>query len=117
MQSDPRLGDYFIQLLLERMCDFHHRVGELLSQSVEQRLSKALLALSQPEHGDGADAVGETVMLTHEQLAHLLNTRRPTVTAALSRFTEAGLVARSGRGIIVADRGGLARIAAEHTGS
>lgn len=117
LQTDPRLGDYFIRLLLDRMRDFHYRVGELLSQSVEQRLSKALLALSQPDSAAGGDVADEAVMLTHEQLAHLLNTRRPTVSAALGRLAEAGLVARSGGGIVVTDRDGLARLAAEHSGS
>lgn len=117
LRSDPRLGEHFIRLLLDRMSDFHYRVGELLSQSVEQRLSKALLALSQPDSAGNGEAAGEAVMLTHEQLAHLINTRRPTVSAALGRFAEAGLIARSGRGIVVTDRSGLARLAAEHTAS
>jgi CRP-like cAMP-binding protein len=115
LRSDSRLGDYFIQLLLDRMSDFHYRVGELLSQSVEQRLSKALLALSQPDFANEGETAAETIMLTHEQLAHLLNTRRPTVSAALGRLSEAGLIARSGRGIVVTDRQGLARVAAGHT--
>ena len=117
LRSDPTLGDYFIRLLLDRMSDFHYRVGELLSQSVEQRLAKALLALSQPDSADNGVGATETVMLTHEQLAHLLNTRRPTVSAALGRLAEAGLITRSGRGIAVADREGLSRLAAEQSDS
>lgn len=121
LQSDPTLGNYFIRLLLDRMSDFHYRVGELLSQSVEQRLSKALLALSQPDSveggAEGVRDVAETIALTHEQLAHLLNTRRPTVSAALGRLAEAGLIAKSGGGIAVIDRDGLARLAAAHTGT
>jgi len=116
-QSDPRLGGYLIQLLLDRMSDFHYRVGELLCQSVEQRLSKALLALSQPDTVGEEREETETIMLTHEQFAHLLNTRRPTVSAALSRFARAGLIARSGGGIVITDRGGLARLTAERADS
>lgn len=115
LRSDPKLGDYFIRLLLDRMSDFHYRVGELLSQSVEQRLAKALLALSQPDSAESGDGAAGTVLLTHEQLAHLLNTRRPTVSAVLGRLAEAGLIAKSGGGIAVIDRDGLARLAAAHT--
>ncbi len=110
LRSDPLLGEHFIKLLLDRMSDFHYRVGELLSQTVEQRLSTALLALSQPDSSPGRQARTETVILTHEQLAHLINTRRPTVSAILSRFAGAGLISKSGRGILVTDREGLARL-------
>lgn len=109
--SDPGLGEYFIKLLLDRMSDFHYRVGELLSQTVEQRLSTALIALSQPDSSPDQNVGTETVMLTHEQLAHLLNTRRPTVSTILGRFAEAGLISKSGRGIVVTDHDGLARLA------
>jgi len=117
LRSDPRLGELFIKLLLDRMSDFHYRVGELLSQTVEQRLSTALLALSQPDSSPGRQAGTETVILTHEQLAHLINTRRPTVSAILSRFAGAGLISKSGRGIAVTDREGLARLATDATAS
>jgi CRP-like cAMP-binding protein len=113
LHSDPGLGEYFIKLLLDRMSDFHYRVGELLSQKVEQRLSTALLALSQPDDSTGRQGEAETVMLTHEQLAHLINTRRPTVSAILSRFNGAGLISKSGKGIQVTDREGLSRLAAD----
>ena len=113
LRSDPLLGEYFIKLLLDRMSDFHYRVGELLSQTVEHRLSTALLALSQPDSSPGRNAGFEPVILTHEQLAHLINTRRPTVSAILGRFADAGLISRSGRGFVVTDREGLARLAAD----
>jgi CRP-like cAMP-binding protein len=111
LQSDPALGEYFITLLLDRMSDFHYRVGEFLSQTVEQRLSTALLVLSQPDGSTDRQASPEAVILTHEQLAHLINTRRPTVSAILSRFAGASLISKSGRGIVVNDRDGLARLA------
>ena len=79
-RSDPELGARLIQLLLDRMSDFHYRVGELLCQTVEQRLSRALLALSQKDCAGGEMAETGKITLTHEQFAHLLNARRPTVT-------------------------------------
>jgi CRP-like cAMP-binding protein len=47
------------------------------------------------------DGVHLGVPLTHELLAHLAAARRPSVSAALSRLSEAGLVARSGRGFVL----------------
>lgn len=117
LRTDPLLGEHFIKLLLDRMSDFHYRVGELLSQTVEHRLSTALLALSQPDSSPGRKAGIETVILTHEQLAHLINTRRPTVSAILGRFAEAGLISKSGRGLVVTDREGLARLATDAASS
>ena len=117
LRANPGLGEYFIKLLLDRMSDFHYRVGELLSQTIEQRLSTALLALSQPDTSPGPNAAGGSVLLTHEQLAHLINTRRPTVSAILGKLASAGLISRSGRGIVVIDREGLARIAADAAAS
>jgi CRP-like cAMP-binding protein len=38
-----------VQLLIDRMCDFHHRVGEFLALPVEYRLALALLAISRPD--------------------------------------------------------------------
>ncbi len=112
MRAEPHLAEHLIQLLVERMTDFHYRVGELLSQSVEQRLARALLALSQPDPR-ARDALRRCeITLTHEELANLLNTRRPTVSATISRFTDAGLIRKSGRKLLVIDASGLACLCA-----
>ena len=116
-RTDPELGACLIQLLLDRMSDFHYRVGELLCQTVEQRLSRALLALSQKDCVGGETGETAEVTLTHEQFAHLLNTRRPTVSAALGRLARAGFIARNSGAIVITDRDGLARFAQEHKDS
>ena len=86
-----------IRLLIDRMRDFHFRVGELQSQSVEQRLARVLLAICQREQG-GTNPDGLAgVSLTHQDLAHLVNSRRQTVSAILGQFAEAGYIVKKGR--------------------
>jgi CRP/FNR family transcriptional regulator, cyclic AMP receptor protein len=48
-----------------------------------------------------ADGIHLGVPLTHELLANLAAARRPSVSAALARLTDAGIVERRGRGFIL----------------
>ncbi|KAB2920295.1 MAG: Crp/Fnr family transcriptional regulator [Hyphomicrobiaceae bacterium] len=86
-----------IRLLIDRMRDFHFRVGELQSQSVEQRLARVLLAICQREEGGTSPDGLAGVSLTHQDLAHLVNSRRQTVSAILGQFAEAGYIVKKGR--------------------
>lgn len=110
MRAEPELAVHLLQLLVNRMTDFHYRVGEMLSQSVEQRLARALLALSQPDPALPNGGLRSEITLTHEDLANLLNTRRPTISAAINRFAEAGLIRKSGRKLAIADADALAAL-------
>lgn len=101
--AEPGLSRRVIGLLVDRLRDFHHRVGDFLSLSVERRLARALLSLSRPDPAESAGAVRQPVRLTHQELAALLNTRRPTVTALLRRFESHGLIAREGRAVLIRD--------------
>lgn len=115
MRAEPRLAEYLLQLLVDRMTDFHYRVGEMFSQTVEQRLARALLSLSRPDPvGGGETEAG--LSLTHEELAHLLNTRRPTVSAILNRFAQAGLIEKAGRRVRITDEQGLAALTGASAG-
>lgn len=107
MRGQPRLADHLIELLVNRMTDFHFRVGEMMGQSVEQRLARALLALSEPDPSASAETQRGAITLTHEELASLLNTRRPTISAAVNRLVETGLIRKSGRKLHVMDPDGL----------
>lgn len=109
MRAEPLLAEHLLRLLVDRMTDFHYRVGEMLSQTVEQRLARALLALSQPDPAAPDGTTGE-ITLTHEELANLVNTRRPTVSAAINRFAEAGLIRKAGRQLLVTDAPALAAL-------
>lgn len=105
--SDPGLGLNLIQLLVDRMRDFHFRVGDLQAQSVEQRLARVLLAVSRREREVETGDARPEVHLTHEELAQLVSSRRPTVTAILGRFMQAGYISKAGRRLYIDDIDGL----------
>ena len=103
MLSCPDLAVVVTRLLVDRMRDFHYRVGDFLTQSVEQRLAQSLLSLSRPDPDLNIDGDRVEIPLTHEELAGLLGARRPTITAILNRFVSDGLIAKQGRAIAVVD--------------
>lgn len=107
LEDNSSLSIKLIRLLVDRLSDLHFRVGELQTQTVEQRLAHALLSLSRPDPSrqQSGDRVG--IVLTHEELAQLINTRRQTVTSTLKRFSDEGLISRSSRCIDVLSPSGL----------
>lgn len=105
--SDPDLGLNLIQLLVDRMRDFHFRVGDLQAVSVEQRLARVLLAVSRREREIETGDQRPEIHLTHEELAQLIGSRRQTITAILGRFMQAGYISKSGRRLLIEDVGGL----------
>jgi CRP-like cAMP-binding protein len=109
LQADPALALRVMRMLLDRLADLHSRLAELQGASVDQRLARVLLALSQ------RDPIGDampTISLTHEDLSNMMGARRPTVTSALSRFVHDGLIEKNGRNIVVKDPKRLTRLVA-----
>ncbi len=105
--SDPGLGLSLIHLLVDRMRDFHFRVGDLQAQSVEQRLARVLLAVSRRGRETETGDARPVIHLTHEELAQLVSSRRQTVTAVLGRFMQAGYISKAGRRLYIEDVDGL----------
>jgi CRP-like cAMP-binding protein len=105
--GDPALGLSLIQLLVDRMRDFHFRVGDLQALSVEQRLARVLLAVSRREREVETGDQRPEVHLTHEELAQLVGSRRQTITGILGRFMQAGYISKAGRRLCIEDVGGL----------
>lgn len=105
--SDPGLGLSLIQLLVDRMRDFHFRVGDLQALSVEQRLARVLLAVSRREREIETGDLRPEIHLTHEELAQLVGSRRQTITGILGRFMQAGYISKAGRRLYIEDVCGL----------
>ena len=103
LKKNPDFGVYVVELLVNRMSDFHHRVGDFLARNVEQRLAHSLLSLSRCDPEKKTGSRRQPVCLTHEELASLLNSRRPTITAILNRFVAEGLISKKGRSLNVID--------------
>lgn len=108
MRADADLGIYIAQLLLERLSSFQYRVHEVMANTVEQRLARALLEFGSRGEDDPARAPAR-LTISHEELASIVAARRPTVTQALRAFAEAGLVRLERRCIVVLDAPGLER--------
>lgn len=110
LEGNPSLGIKLLRLVVDRLSDLHFRIGELQTQTVEQRLAYALLSLSRndPNKADSRERTG--IFLTHEELAQMINTRRQTVTSTLRRFAEMGLIKRSARSIDVISPAGLVKL-------
>lgn len=111
LHADPTAAPLLVRLLVDRLSEFHYRISQLAANSVEQRLAHVLLSLTRQEPAGAAN--GElAVYLTHEELSHIVNARRQTVTLAVNRFAEAGLVKQIKRKLMIVDPEGLARVVA-----
>ena len=107
MLEDSALALRVMRMLLDRLADLHSRVADLQATSVEQRLARVLLALGRNDPNAATDA---NIALTHEDLSNLVGARRPTVTTALTRFVDAGLIEKNGRNILIKDAERLMRL-------
>lgn len=110
LEEHSSLGIKLLRLVVDRLSDLHFRVGELQTQTVEQRLAYALLSLSRSDPNKSASQQRVGISLTHEELAQLINTRRQTVTSTLARFAESGFITRSSRSIDVVSPSGLQQL-------
>jgi CRP-like cAMP-binding protein len=110
LEKNSALSIKLVRVLVDRLSDLHFRVGELQTQTVEQRLAYALLSLSRVDPTNNKTTERVVISLTHEELAQLINTRRQTVTSALREFTDLGLITRSVRSIEVVSPSGLQRL-------
>lgn len=105
--EDSALSLRVMRMLIDRLADLHSRLADLQAASVDQRLARVLLALGQ------RDPIAETtptISLTHEDLSNMVGARRPTVTSALNRFLQDGLIEKCGRSIVVKDTLRLTRL-------
>jgi len=110
LEENSSLGIKLLRLVVDRLSDLHFRIGELQTQTVEQRLAYALLSLSRSDPNKSSCQQRIGISLTHEELAQLINTRRQTVTSTLARFAESGFITRSSRSIDVISPSGLQKL-------
>ena len=113
MLDEPELSPFLVRLLADRMSDFHFRVGEWLHQPATQRLIQALIVLSTPNLG-GNSGYLKSVPLTHEELASLINARRPTVSKIISKLKKLGLIKQTGRELVIINRVHLIDLSEKH---
>ena len=92
--------DHVFERFSERLKNVIVRVEDLVFQSVDARLARALLKL----HGDGEQKV------THQELAVELGTAREVISRHLKQFEEDGLVALGRGRVAVTNESELAKI-------
>jgi CRP-like cAMP-binding protein len=100
----PRVQTLLVDLLATRVRELSFRMLETMYLSLDRRLYRRLLFLTEVYEGQ-PDVV---IPLTQEQLADLVGGTRPTVNQVLQRLVDEGIV-ELGRGkLIVRDRDALA---------
>ena len=68
---------------------------------LEQRLWMLFWAIAQRHGKVHADGIHIDLPLTHEVISHLAAARRPSVSTALTKLAERGVVRREGRGWVI----------------
>ena len=106
LRRDPLLADAIESYVRALLTHVTQSVARAAAHSVIERLARWLLHTSDR-------VVSNDVELTHEFLAHILHVRRASVTVALGKLQNLGLVKTRRGGTTVLDHKGLAEQACE----
>jgi CRP/FNR family transcriptional regulator len=93
VKEEAEVALKLLMVFCARLVECQEQSASLVFDEVRERLAKELLRLSRlsvsQQKADGAQL---TVSLTHQDLAHLVNTTRETATAIMNEFRRQGLV-------------------------
>jgi CRP/FNR family transcriptional regulator, cyclic AMP receptor protein len=95
----PRLAMALLQILALRSADLARRVASFSIDTVQQRLARSLIQLSERLGTPHEDGSVRMMPVTHEMLARYVGTSRELVTHNMTRFRDQGYVSYSRRGI------------------
>ncbi len=102
LQSVPLFGMNFIRLLSARLAEVRRDLAAFGHAAASRRLARALLRLAEQEGEETPDGrIRLPRPVTHETLANLIGTSRETVSAQMRRFARAGLLAYTGRTLLL----------------
>jgi CRP/FNR family transcriptional regulator, cyclic AMP receptor protein len=110
---DADLAVIVVQLLARRIHVLHSRVEGVAGKSVEQRVARALLQLYAEFDMRSLNSAEPVLLVTHEELATLVLSRRQYITAILRRFAEDGLIENKRRQIRIINPERLVEIYSE----
>jgi len=91
MKSRPELLIELCMILCSRLHESQEHLARLVFDDTRQRLAKQLLLLNRSFNPD-EEPTTRPITLTHEELAHIINTTRERVTLLLNEFRRIGLV-------------------------
>lgn len=107
LSTNSELSNEFTRLLCRNLSDIEEEVVGMAYKSVRIRLAEALLLLQRKyEEEQGSDVIS----ITREDLANLIGTAKETVIRLLSDFKDEGIIASSGRKIVLKDQHALIAI-------
>lgn len=106
--NDPVVTQALMNMVIQRQVEAEDRLTSLLFRPVEGRVVEFLLRAA--ERWGVADARGTLISapITHLEIAKVIGSTRETVTVTLGILRRDGLLAASGRRLIVIDRDALA---------
>lgn len=102
LRDHPAVAFSVLCRLTGMVRDLSDRVVEFSTLGVNNRIHAELLRLARKHPGEGGQ-VEITRPPTHADIASRVSTRREAVTKELSRLTDAGLIERRGKSLVVRD--------------
>ncbi|HEY9841378.1 MAG TPA: Crp/Fnr family transcriptional regulator [Candidatus Obscuribacterales bacterium] len=101
MHKHPELNYRIMKLVGTRLRQIENRLEDLLFMSVEQRLQKLLRKLADEYGQQTPDGIVIGLKMTHEEIGHLINATRPTVTEMLQKLQNQDMIRIIKRRIMV----------------
>jgi CRP/FNR family cyclic AMP-dependent transcriptional regulator len=99
LMKRPRLAVALVQILVQRNSDLTRRIESFATDSVEQRLARSLLRLSERLGTPEEDGSVRMMPFTHSLLSQYVGTSRELVTQHMNQFRKQGYVSYSRCGI------------------
>lgn len=112
MEMKPKLGIQLSKLIGFRHKVIENRLENLIFRTIPERLAALLLELAREFGEPSGNATKITLPLTHQDLANLIGSARPTVTDTFNEFKAKGIVDVSGKTITVKDAQALKTLSA-----
>lgn len=97
IRARPASAAQILSLAVERIRDLQRFTAYPTRQQVDKRLLALLFMLQEKLGEPSPQGVRIRARLSHEDLAQMISTTRPTITRLLLRFTREGLLSTDGR--------------------
>lgn len=110
IRRQPEVLLMVMKMLAERLRVAEEEIADLVFRDVPGRLASLLLRLAEAYGRKSGGTLRLTLRLTHQDIASMIGATRETVTSALGRFRDAGLIATEQRHIAIRDPEGLRRV-------
>jgi len=101
VEMKPRLGIQLSKLIGFRRKVIENRLENLIFRTIPERLAALLLELAREFGEPNGNTMKIDLPLTHQDLANLIGSARPTVTDTFNEFKAKGIVDVSGKTITI----------------